>query len=199
MVNDGEYTLKNVNSGLFIAYENGNAVQSSDRNWTIKSVGDGAYSIQSEDGRALTVENGSAENGANISLDTYSGSSSQKFTLKANRDGSYSLMSVVSDGKACVDVFEISAEDGANINQWEYWGGDGQKFIIEPASIEKKTVIGDVNADGTFSIADVVLLQKWLLAVPNVTLPNWKAADLCEDGRLDVFDLCMMKRLLLNS
>ncbi len=58
---------------------------------------------------------------------------------------------------------------------------------------------GDVNADGKFTIADVVLFQKWLLAVPNVTLPDWKAADLCDDDRLDVFDLCMMKRLLLNS
>ena len=58
---------------------------------------------------------------------------------------------------------------------------------------------GDVNADGKFTVSDVVLLQKWLLAVPNVTLPNWKAADLCDDGRLDVFDLCMMKHLLLNS
>lgn len=59
--------------------------------------------------------------------------------------------------------------------------------------------IGDCNGDGTFNIADVVLLQKWLLAVPNVTIPDWKAADLCEDGRLDVFDLCMMKRELLSK
>ncbi|MDE5620322.1 MAG: dockerin type I repeat-containing protein [Ruminococcus sp.] len=59
--------------------------------------------------------------------------------------------------------------------------------------------MGDCNNDGTFNIADVILLQKWLLAVPNVTLPDWKAADLCNDDRLDVFDLCMMKRLLLNS
>ena len=58
---------------------------------------------------------------------------------------------------------------------------------------------GDVNLDGSFNVADVVLLQKWLLAVPDVKLANWKAADLCEDGRLDVFDLCLMKRLLLNS
>lgn len=56
---------------------------------------------------------------------------------------------------------------------------------------------GDVNADGAFDIADVVLLQKWLLAVPNTHLPIWQAADLCEDNRLDVFDLCLMKRELI--
>lgn len=58
---------------------------------------------------------------------------------------------------------------------------------------------GDVNADGEFTVADVVALQKWLLAVPNVKLANWKAGDLCEDGRLDVFDLCLMKRELLSE
>ncbi len=196
MVNDGEYTLKNVNSGLFIADENGNAVQSSAQNWTIKSVGDGTYTVQSDDGKALTVENGSSENGANISLETYTGSSSQKFTLKANRDGSYSLMSVVSDGKACVDVYEISAEDGANLNQWEYWGGDGQKFIIEPASTEKKTVVGDVNADGEFAIADLVTMQKFLLG--KGTLADWKAGDLCEDERIDGFDMVAMRKLIIE-
>lgn len=60
------------------------------------------------------------------------------------------------------------------------------------------SVMGDVNADGAFDIADVVLLQKWLLAVPDTHLAGWKAADLCEDDRLDVFDLCLMKRELVN-
>lgn len=58
-------------------------------------------------------------------------------------------------------------------------------------------VKGDVNGDGVLDISDVVLLQKWLLAVPNTHLSQWQAADLCKDERLDVFDLCLMKRELL--
>lgn len=65
--------------------------------------------------------------------------------------------------------------------------------------VEPKTIRGDVNADGIFNVSDVVLLQKWLLAVPDTHLADWKAADLCEDNRLDVFDLCMMKRELINK
>ena len=34
---------------------------------------------------------------------------------------------------------------------------------------------GDVNADGQFTVADVLLLQKWLLAVPDTALQDWKA------------------------
>ena len=58
---------------------------------------------------------------------------------------------------------------------------------------------GDCNADGEFSVSDVVIFQKWLLADPSATLNNWKAADLCEDDRLDVFDLCLMKRMLVEN
>ncbi|MCM1315655.1 MAG: RICIN domain-containing protein [Prevotella sp.] len=197
-VNDGKYTLRNVNSGLYIAGKDSNAVQSDAENWNIKSNGDGTYTIQSDNGKVLTVAERTAENGANISLESYNGNDSQKFTVKANKDGSYSLMSVVSGSKSCVDVFEISTNSGANLNQWEYWGGDGQKFIIEPVSTEKNTIIGDVNADGKFNIADAVMLQKWILSVPDTNLVDWKAGDLLEDGKLDVFDLCMMKHMLVK-
>ena len=66
-------------------------------------------------------------------------------------------------------------------------------------SDEIQFVKGDVNADGEFSIADVVLLQKWLLAVPDIELADPKSADLCEDGKLNVLDLCMMKYEIINE
>ena len=59
-------------------------------------------------------------------------------------------------------------------------------------------IVGDVNADGAFNIADVVTMQKWLLAVPEAMLADWKAGDLCEDNKINVFDLCLMKRELLK-
>ena len=55
-------------------------------------------------------------------------------------------------------------------------------------------VKGDVNADGVFSISDIVLFQKWLLGKPGMKLANWQAADFTGDGKLNVFDLCLMKR-----
>lgn len=58
---------------------------------------------------------------------------------------------------------------------------------------------GDINGDGDFNISDVVLLQKWFLAVPNTNIVNWKAADLCEDDRLDVLDFCLMKHMLIEN
>ena len=65
--------------------------------------------------------------------------------------------------------------------------------------ISDTIIMGDVNNDGNITIADAVLLQKWLLSVPNTTLPNWKAADLCKDERLNVFDLCLLKQMLIEQ
>lgn len=75
------------------------------------------------------------------------------------------------------------------INQRKNWLGD----LWKPYTYVK----GDVNGDGVLDIADIVLLQKWLLAVPDTHLSQWQAADLCKDKRLDVFDLCLLKRELL--
>lgn len=61
------------------------------------------------------------------------------------------------------------------------------------------TLYGDVNNDGSVSVSDAVTLQKWLLAVPGTALANWKAADLCKDEVINVFDLCSLKRLLVQK
>ena len=58
-------------------------------------------------------------------------------------------------------------------------------------------VMGGVNKDGIFSIADAVMLQKWLLNVPDATLTDWKSADLCADGIINVFDFCKIRELLV--
>ncbi len=62
-----------------------------------------------------------------------------------------------------------------------------------------ESVTGDVNSDGKFNIADVASLQKWLLSSPEASLANPKAADLCNDEILDIFDLCLMKKLLITA
>lgn len=83
-------------------------------------------------------------------------------------------------------------------------GGILETYPAQFGNVKKVSVVsddpiasGDVNNDGNFNISDVVLLQKWLLAVPDTNLANWKAVDFCADNKLDVFDLCLMKRALL--
>jgi|GEM_PF-1976648 hypothetical protein len=69
----------------------------------------------------------------------------------------------------------------------------------ENSSSATTLFMGDVNDDGSFNVADVVLFQKWLLGVPDAELINWRASDFCWDNRLNVFDLALMKRALLEK
>lgn len=195
VIENGRYRIKNVNSELFISEKNGNAVQSNGTVWTFTKNDDDTFYITTLDGRALTVEKSVDTNGTNILLQKHKGDTSQKYTLCRNTDGTYALLTAASNNKSCLDVYNISKEDGANICQWEYWGGNGQKFILEPV----KEIEGDVNADGALSVIDAILLQKWLLAVPDAELTDWKAADLCEDNIINVFDLHLLKRMLLEQ
>lgn len=195
IIDEGKYTLRSVNSGLYISEKDGNVIQSASQAWNIKSVGNGEYSVIDDSGNALTVVNGSSEDGANIAVSPSDNSAAQRFRLIENTDGSYSFMTVSSGGVRCIDVYNISLEDGANICQWEFWGGDGQKFILEPFK-EPEYIKGDVNADKQFTVADLVMMQKFLLG--SGTLTDWKAGDLCEDDRIDVFDMVMMRKLRID-
>lgn len=58
---------------------------------------------------------------------------------------------------------------------------------------------GDVNGDGACTAADAVALQKWILGDASAKLGNAEAADLCADGVIDVYDLGMLKRILLGQ
>lgn len=58
-------------------------------------------------------------------------------------------------------------------------------------------VQGDINGDGAYNLADLVALQKWLIC-DEVTLADWQAGDLNGNGRLDAFDLCLMRQMQLK-
>ncbi|MBQ8515422.1 MAG: glycoside hydrolase family 9 protein [Ruminococcus sp.] len=77
-----------------------------------------------------------------------------------------------------------------------YWNSP-LVFLISMTEDEREEPLkGDVNADGTFSLADAVMLQKWLLKAGGLT--DRAAGDLNEDHSVNVFDLSLMKEMLLT-
>lgn len=95
------------------------------------------------------------------------------------------------------------AKEYGGIMIWEVTQDSAGEYsllrVIKDEMSGEVAVQGDVNADGVFNVADLVLLQKWLLNVPDVALANWSAGDICKDNRLDVFDLCAMRKLLIQQ
>lgn len=66
-----------------------------------------------------------------------------------------------------------------------------------PGSLCDPVLMGDVNNNGEIDIADLVMLEKYLLGKSE--LEEWKLADLCEDGVIDSFDLVLMRKTLINT
>lgn len=62
---------------------------------------------------------------------------------------------------------------------------------------EAEPAQGDLDGDGNVTVTDVIFLQKYLLCGGVLTPEEWSCADLMEDGVVDVFDLALLKRLLL--
>lgn len=140
----------------------------------------------------------------------------QTLTLSASGNGSIRLNSIVPDlttgdwsGKYYSDMpVTLTALPDQNAS-FTGWSGAvtsdkatitvtlSEAMRIQANFEEKADLPGDVNADGAFNIADVVMLQKWLLQ-DGTQLTDWEAGDLVQDQKLNAFDFCAMKRALLR-
>ena len=131
-------------------------------------------------------------NGGNNSIEVHLGSPDGKIigTMKVNSTGGWQTWKTQKCG--------IDKTSGVNDVYLVFKGGDGYLFNLNWFCINNN-VIGDCNADGKFTIADAVMLQQWILAVHDAKLTDWKAADLCEDDIIDIFDFVAMKRMLISK
>ena len=161
----------------------------------VEYAGDGWYKIFEATTRlALEVsnpaENHFSENQRNINLYESNNSRGQFWKIRKTSDGHYFIISKLSG--YYFDLLNGECVKGQNISQVYYVGGNAQKWNFVSTIIK-----GDANNDKTVDISDAVMLQKWLLGEGNLT--NWKNVDLCEDGRIDVFDMIEMRKLIANK
>lgn len=84
------------------------------------------------------------------------------------------------------DLYFVFSDKDITVSSWTFLSDDNTEEVL-----------GDVNADGIFNVADVVMMQKWL--VGNGTLTDWKAGDLYKDDIINAFDLCLMRRMLTEQ
>ncbi len=64
------------------------------------------------------------------------------------------------------------------------------------AVVEDRAVVGDVNGDGIFNMADAALVRRYVANL-NVTIDT-SAADVNKDGKIDMVDYALMRRALAN-
>ena len=206
---DTVYYIQNVNSGLYLNAEGNTAanqtnIQQSNTNTGFKlvSAGNGYYYLVANvgDGNsyALDVNAKKTADGTNIELYSFNKGDNQQFMLSKNSDGSYAILTKITNGASCIEVDGESKNNNANVQEYAYKASANQKWnFISADGSQPQNVQGDCNADGQLSVADIIMLQKYLLADAGAVITNPKAADLNTDGKLTAVDLAAMKRLML--
>lgn len=164
--------------------------------WSSAAVLDGEILKKLGDSYAIEVEY-QCSNPPVIALQKWSGASPIWSTIQpfyANGEKACFLASDIIKTLAALDV------DYADLDRMTITPSAGTMCMTKADILVKEEstdfIKGDVNADGIFTLSDVVLLQKWLLAVPDNKVVNWQAGDLNKDSILNVLDICLMKREL---
>ncbi|WP_302194265.1 RICIN domain-containing protein [uncultured Ruminococcus sp.] len=144
---------------------------------------DGSYSIlthASSDSCYVEVADASTANGANVQQWEPTGSSCQKWQTKTETTTVTTkvttTVTTTTTTKATTNTTTAAATS-----------------TTAATATEPPVISGDINADGKTNLADVVLLQKWLLGFPETKLANWQAGDLNADRILNGFDLCLLR------
>ncbi len=118
----------------------------------------------------------------------------EQYTIKANQSNliyksNNSNVAVVSN-KGIVTALEEGSSVISVINS-------DSEVVQLKLTVISSIVLGDCNNDGEFTLSDIVVLQKYLLSISK-ELDNWKAIDFYEDGKIDIFDLILMKNKFIE-
>ena len=142
------FTIKNVNSGLYLEVAEGKAENASNvqqwgaespashNTWRAISAGNGYYYLYSQLGDKVTylldLDKGLKDDGTNIQIYTDTKADAQQFKFVKNSDGYYNILTKSSNDKSCIAVASASTSNGANIIEWTLSKNDtSQQWILE--------------------------------------------------------------------
>ncbi len=97
----------------------------------------------------------------------------------------------VADAKCYIDHSESYSTNEITI----YWNSPLIYLLSLTGGSETSTdILGDVNADGSCTMLDVVMMQKYLVGLCDLTAPA--NGDMNADGRCNIFDMVLLKQSL---
>ena len=135
-------------------------------------------------------------NGSKASIEVHIGSPDGKLigSMEVNGTGGWQ--------KWATQTCKIEPMTGVSDVYFVFKGDEGYLYNLNWFSInypyENDDLMGDCNLDGAVSIADAVMLQNWILGRSD-KLNCWRHADVCTDKIIDVFDLCLLKTMVVEQ
>lgn len=175
-------------------------------NWTVRLTGNPDYSTNNISTRILDSEGNQVSPPSpyygKIDVNSASYSKTTSINLTKGRVSAYDDNEITVED---LEMVENYIDHNAELSELQQFladcNNDGNVDIRDVEHMKRMLATdlkGDINSDGEFNIADAVVLQQFLLG-KKVEVRNWKAADFCEDNRLDVFDMCLMRKKLIEK
>lgn len=96
-----------------------------------------------------------------------------------------------------VACFEMPSDSYLEIYDKRYYPEILGTYISDENGEISETCKGDANKDGEIDIADLVILQRWLLGKDS-NLGYWQLTDIYDDSQIDVFDMVMLRKLIIE-
>lgn len=145
-------------------------------------------------GTVYAAIDGSDESRMTMVLTNKSQTETQKATITLAADADYSSAKVYGITGDSAEIQLLQTVDSITDNSFTVELPALSVVQIE-VTADDYTMRGDVNTDGTVDDADVKALNDYLLARAGSTVST-ENAELIEDGKLDSFDLCALKKML---
>lgn len=188
-VPEGVYLIRNVNSGNYLdvegdsASDGANVVQNSAETgdagnmWRLVLEADGYHSIYSMlgDGQSYRLSLGADD--VNICLSAKADTDDQLFFVLGNDDGSCRISTKGSGCAQTLEVINAETADGANVQQWPFNDHVCQNWELIPVGDTS-----DLSATECTATGEV-----------------FDAGDLNEDGKVNVFDMILFRKLKLSE
>lgn len=164
-ITDGEYYIKNKNSGLYLDVywandtDGANIIQWTRNNqagqrWKFVPAGNGTFKIMTMLGsstRGLSVNPAENINNADIELKTYDGSSGMRFKLTRKNPNddkpSYRISSECSNFTKGLNVYWAGTEAGDEVVQYGYRGDANEEWYLERVTKDTEQTVIEENAE----------------------------------------------------
>lgn len=166
-INYGFY-IKNKRSGLYLSVEStttaSNVYQSdftgsANQQWILSSIGDDYYQIRLRSSAlSLEVNNSTNTNGTDIRINSYNGSANQQWKFTRNWNGTYQILSKLSNDTKGIVIYNASNADGANCILYTHnvnftYNDD---WTLEPIRLTKALLYSFTNTDNSNGILNTV-------------------------------------------
>ena len=206
------YVIRDVINDKYVSLGEKDQLVTSDKptKWEVYSTGDndGSYCLGLPMPRnimpivpVLVAPDGNnpSEEGALIVYRSVSNDNDARLKIIANKNGTYSLLTGATNYKQSVSYMTNMSSTPSTgwLEQLPLNKGKGWEFVLEPVKPDPDSIAGDVNADGEFGVADLVMLERYLLGASS-NLNDWQAGDLDSDGAITAYDMVLMRKLVTD-